>query len=246
MEYCHRRFFDVRWTELDFKDELKPSALLSYAQEAAGTSADELGFGYDALRPRDMGFIIVASYCEIARPVHAGERVCVETWPLPPRLAFFERDYRIKCGEEVVAALASRWVLVDLNTFRLLSPSALGEIHERCPYNPEKSVQAQWSIPRTEGFFEAGRMRVLPSHCDHYLHANNTRYADFFFDCFSMEELAARRVKSFCIAYDKQAKPPQELTLLRKDGAGESILHAVDGDVLLSQCVIRFDEERAQ
>ena len=37
---------EIRYSDVDFKDELSASALLAFAQDAAGTSADELGFGY--------------------------------------------------------------------------------------------------------------------------------------------------------------------------------------------------------
>ena len=53
---------------------------------------------------------------------------------------------------------------------------------------------------------EVSRMTVANSHCDHYFHANNARYADFFFDCFSMDELSSRLVTAFQIVYVRQAK----------------------------------------
>ena len=56
---------EIRYSDVDFKDELSASALLAFAQDAAGTSADELGFGYGDLKPLGYGFLIVNTYCDL-------------------------------------------------------------------------------------------------------------------------------------------------------------------------------------
>lgn len=243
--YCHKKTFQLRYTDVDYKDELSLSALLSMAQEAACSSADELGFGYDDLKCRNLGFLVVNSYGEIASQPKLGENVTVETWPLPPRRVFFERHYRVR-GEDgrVIAALASRWCLVNLKTFSMCTPEVLGETHTNCPYNAEKSVSSPaWRI---EKLGETGRLAyettVRNSHCDHYLHANNTRYADFFLDAFSMDELSERVLKRFTITYHKQAKEGAKLQVLRKDEDGSSVLEVrCDGETL-TQCFLDFEK----
>lgn len=233
-EYCNTTSYYLPYSYFDFKDELKPSSLLDLAQEAATASADELGFGYADLKPEGYGFIIVNSYCEFRRPVILGERITMQTWPLPPRRVFFERHYRALVGDEEVAAVASRWCLVDLQSFSLLLPEAMGEVHTRCPYRAEKVVQPPaWKIPHVKDGKEIYRMRVGVSHCDHYLHANNAKYADFFFDCFTMDELRARKIKAFQITYGKQAKPGCELVLVREDTEDGAVCEVrCDGETL--------------
>lgn len=233
-EYCNTTSYYLPYSYFDFKDELKPSSLLDLAQEAATASADELGFGYADLKPEGYGFIIVNSYCEFRRPVMLGERITMQTWPLPPRRVFFERHYRALVGDEEVAAVASRWCLVGLQNFSLLLPEAMGEAHTRCPYRAEKVVQPPaWKIPHVKDGKEIYRMRVGVSHCDHYLHANNAKYADFFFDCFTMDELRARKIKAFQITYGKQAKPGCELVLVREDTEDGAVCEVrCDGETL--------------
>ena len=233
-DYCNTTSYYLPYSYFDFKDELKPSALLDLAQEAATASADELGFGYADLKPKGYGFIIVNSYSEFRRPVMLGERVTMQTWPHPPRHVFFERHYRALVGDEEVATVASRWCLVDLRSFSLLPPEAMGEAHARCPYRSEKAVQPPtWKIPHVKAGREVYRMRVGVSHCDHYLHANNAKYADFFFDCFTMDELRMRKIKAFQITYGKQAKPGCELTLVREDTEDGAVCEVrCDGETL--------------
>ena len=59
--YCYRQRFPLRYTDFDFKDELSLSSLLAIIQESATGSADELGFGYEDLKPHNFGFLVVRS-----------------------------------------------------------------------------------------------------------------------------------------------------------------------------------------
>ena len=245
-KYAHFKTYETRYSDFDFKDEMRPSALLGVVQESACMSADELGFGYDDLKPKDFGFLVVNTYCAFRRAIRLGEAVTVETWPLPPRMVYFERDYRVTAGGEEVAAAASRWCLVDLKTFSLLRPESLGETHAKCPYRDEKAaVPPAWKIPRIKAGREVYAMTVKNSHCDHYMHATNARYADFYFDCFTMEELSRRRVKAFQIAYEKQAKEDSPLSLWREDTDDGAVCELRCGEEVLSQFRVWLEEEQA-
>ncbi len=244
-KYANIKEYELRYSDLDFKDELKLSALLALAQESAGASADELGFGYGDLQPQGLGFIIVNTYCEFRRPIRLGESLTVETWPLPPRHVIFERDTQFTVENEVVATLASRWCLVDLSDFSLLTADKLGETHAKCPYRADKAVNVvNWKIPKlVEKSEPVFRMVVRNSHYDHYFHANNARYADFFLDCFTVEELKKMQIRSFQITYLKQTKEGDELIFYRKDETGYSTLEARVRGEMVAQFRICYQGE---
>lgn len=240
-KYCNTKQYTLRYSDFDFKDELSLFALLSLVQESAGASADELGFGYEALKKIGCGFVVVNTYCEFFRPIKLGERISVETWPLTPRHVIFERDSRVLAESgEPVAGIAARWCLVDLKNFSLVTPEKLGKVHENCPYRDEKTVEVpSWKIPKIAGTLHFSRT-VRVSDCDHYLHVNNAKYADFFMDCFTMEELKGKRILSFQITYAKQAKENAELIFLRKDESPVSVCEAYSEGELLTQFRVEF------
>lgn len=246
-DYRHLRTFEVRYSDADFKDDVKLSALLSFVQEAACSSADELGFGYEALKPRGLGFLVVGTQCEFYAPVRLGEAITVATWPCPPRHAFFERDYLVTDRDgNKLCALASRWCLFDFASGTLRSEDALPEHEQNC-YNPEKSIAvSSWRLPKIgEDGEEVYRMKICGSHCDHYLHANNARYADFFSDCFTMRELSERRVRRFAITYIRQAKEGEEIVFVRKDcGNGIYLAEARHDGETIAQFSMETEEER--
>lgn len=243
-KYSHKRRFTVLFSDTDFKDDLKVSSLLDYAQEAACSSADELGFGYDDLKPLGYGFLVVNTVVELRRPIKLSEEITVETWPLTPRRCFFERHYRLTGGEGELAAVASRWCFFDLVNSALLSPDRL-PAHESCPYRDDKAIERpDYRIPKLgDDAGEVYRRIVRYSDCDHYFHANNARYADFFFDCFTADELSENPVKRVRISYSKQVKEGEEIIFYRKQIGGETVIEARSGGEICTQFAVTFQGE---
>ena len=238
-KYAHKDEYTLRYSDFDFLDVLKPSSLLSLTQESACLSADELGFGYADLKPKKLAFIIVATHCEFLRPIVLGDRLEVETWPLPPRRFFMERGYLVRAQGEPVAKVASRWCLVDFDTFSLQLPDKLGEAHEKCPYRDEKSLDTDFRIPKIHNGVKVKERTAMPGECDHYYHVNNTRYADYFFDCLTLEELS-RPVASFRISYVKQTKAGSVLSFYREDTEAGVVLEARNGEGTVARFIVSF------
>ena len=115
--YRNIHTYDIRYTDVDFKDELKLSSLLSVLEESACYSADELGFGYDDISPKGIGFILANWYIELYRPIKLKEKLTVHTWPRTPKNTIFIRDFELYSGEEKVGVCTTRWCMVDLATF---------------------------------------------------------------------------------------------------------------------------------
>ena len=119
---------------------------------------------------------------------------------------------------EVLINATSRWCLYDLNANKLLQ-SKLIDNQDYSTYNTTKLFEdVKWKIP---SFKEAeGELRftmtVANSEYDHNMHVNNTHYADYCINCFSIQELSSWRLRKFSIAYVKQAKEGDVLTYYRK------------------------------
>ncbi len=225
--YEHCQEFLVKYCEVDFKDELKVSTALSYMEEVACSSADELGFGYSFVKPRGYAFMVSNIHCEFIKPVPLGARVRVKTWPTPPSHVVFGREYQFTDTEgEVYANATSRWCLIDISTGRLLQSKVL-ENQDYTTYNTKKLVEGvRWKFPvfaKEEGELKF-TFTVANSEYDHNMHVNNTRYADYCLNCFSVAELGARALKSFTISYIKQCKEGETLSYYRKEQEDGSYL----------------------
>ena len=56
--------FKIKYCDVDFKDEMKVSTALSLMEEVACGSADELGFGYEYVKPKGYAFVVSNIYLE--------------------------------------------------------------------------------------------------------------------------------------------------------------------------------------
>ena len=218
--YEHIRQFTIKYCDCDFKDEIKTSVALALMEEVACSSADELGFGYAYVRPRGFAFMVTNICMEFLVPVTLGQTVWLKTWPLPPTRVTFGREYQFltETGEVAINA-SSRWCLVDMANGKLLQSKVIDN-QDYSTYNTNRVFdEVVWKIPTFKP--EEGELRysmtVASADYDHNMHVNNTRYADYCFNCFTIEELKTRKLKRFSITYAKQCKEKDELRFYRKN-----------------------------
>ena len=244
-KYQHKQPFHIRYCDVDFKDELKPSTVLSFLEEAACYSADELGFGYQYIRPRNLAFVVTNVSCQFLRPIKLFEEgVHVRTWPLPPTYVTFGREYQLCVGNEVVVNASSRWCLIDLETGKI-APSKRIVGQDYATYNTDRALQVEtWKLPTfsIDELQPSFTIAISNSEYDHNMHVNNTRYADYCFNVFCLEELRSMSLCSFSIAYAKQCYEGDVLSFYRKDlGDKQYLVQGVNqkGDIVV-QAEIRF------
>lgn len=215
--YKHTKTYEIRYTDVDFKDELKLSSLLSILEESSCLSADELGFGYDVITPLGIGFILANWYIETYRPVKLGDKLTVHTWPMRPGHTVFLREYELYVGEEKAGAVSTRWCMIDLKTSNFIPTAALFKDDER-QYNDFRAVDFNsWRMHSLCGGEMKYEKIVSASDYDHYYHVNNTKYADLCLDAFSVDELKCRSYEKVLINYVRQCKFGEKIEFYRTD-----------------------------
>lgn len=229
--YCHIKDYEIRCTDTDFEDKIKLSSLLSLMEESACLSADELGFGYSALQPKKLGFILVNWYVELFSPIMLGDVVSVHTWPIRPKKMIVFRDFEFYVGNKKVGVATSRWCVVDLNSFSMV-PS-VAALPENTDYNENRSVDcADFRIGGVADNNVAYSKTVSYSDYDHYCHANNTKYGDYVMDAFSPDELKGKNLACVKITYIKQTIYGETLDFFKeKTDQGYLVEGRVGGEV---------------
>ncbi len=225
--YEHKKEFTIKYCDADFKDEIKPSIALALMEEVACSSADELGFGYAFVKPRGYAFMVTNIHMQFFRPIKLGDKVVVKTWPTPPTRVIFGREYQFESenGETLINA-TSRWCLIDSKEGKLLQSKVIDN-QDYSTYNTKKLFdEIKWKLPAFSP--EEGELRftltIANSEYDHNMHVNNTRYADYCFNCFSVAELQERKLKEFSISYIKQCREGETLRFYRKHIQDEEYL----------------------
>lgn len=241
--YRHIKEYEIRYTDTDAYDVLKPSSLMSFLEESACLSADELGFGYDAIAKKNIGFIIVNAYVELFRPIKLGEKVEIHTWPLRPKFMIFLRDYEIYCSGEKVGVATTRWCMIDTANFSMLPVSAYFGDGAFDNYNTQRSVIFnRWKIAAVENTEPSYEKLVTYSDYDHYFHVNNTKYADFFMDTFSIDEMKGKFIGKLQISYVKQCKLGEVIKFYKMNEDGNIIVEGKVGDETRVQFCVELSD----
>jgi len=168
--------FSVRYGEIGFNNLATFSALGNWLQEAAGLSADTLGFGEDILWQRGLTWILARLVLRVKRMPHAGEELCVRTWP-SRHDRFGYRGYELfDASGDCIASSGSAWMVMRLADRQPMPVPQ--DVADAFPRNPRDcDAFTCRAIPRLRAEqTEAALLRVRRDDLDINGHVNNTRY----------------------------------------------------------------------
>jgi len=228
MKSVWRENFEVKSYYVDFQQNLKPSVLMQFFQEAASNHAEELGGGYDVLISRGLFWALSRLNVEITRMPHWGESVIIETWPCGNEGLFFRRDFIVfDMDQQVIIRGVSGWLLVAASSLRPQRPSQLGidlpvnKGKKSLEHFPEKITAQTSSL--------AFRKIVSYNEIDQNLHVNNTRYLDWATDCFQLKRYQESTLSGFTLEFLTETRWGDEIELWIGSSDVKSDIEALDG-----------------
>lgn len=174
----------VRGWECGYGGPLRLPALLDYLQEAAGESAERLGFGMEEFRAEGRTWMLSRIDLRVEALPGRGETVHVRTRPAGIERLFALRDFILEsaAGTPLVRAVYA-YLVVDLAARRPLRPERalagrpMGEPSTALPgYRFGARAAAPGSLVR------AFPLQASPRHIDGNGHVNNAHLASWLAD----------------------------------------------------------------
>ena len=211
MEPIFQKNFLVTERDVDCYGRLRPSMILSYAQEVAGVHSNQLTVGYDVLAQRHMFWAVTRHKVQVSRMPMIGETIRVETWPLPPTRVAYPRSmvaYDEK-GNELFRSI-SIWVLMDLDTRNMILPGKSGISVDGTLRGLELASPLGLAA-KPLGSRSSRTVRFTD--LDRNGHMNNTKYLDWTADLLPRPFLAGSILKEMTVCYFTEAREGQELDL---------------------------------
>lgn len=211
MEPIYRHNFTVDDTAVDCFGRLKLSALLYYAQEAAGKHSDLLGAGYNTLASQRLFWAVTRHRVQITRLPMRGETITLETWPMPTTKVAYPRSIIAfdQQGNELFRSI-SLWVLMDLDDRTMVLPGKSGVTVNGSLTGNEIAVPKS-IIPKAMS--NQDLRRVTYSCLDRNGHMNNTRYLDWVDDLLPGSFHSDHSAREFVICYHNEAMEGQQISL---------------------------------
>lgn len=226
----YRKNFHVDLRDVDFKKELKLSALFTYFQEIASEASEQLGVGIEQLeREFHVAWVLVRMRVEILRNPKWNETITIESWPLEPNRVEFYRDFLVRDeGGNVIIKAISTWVIMDIHNRRLKRTDYIKLVY---PENiSERAIDRKMGKLKDFGNPEESYKKVIAySDIDFNGHLNNSNYVDYILDCFPIEEHKKYTVRAIEVNFIQEALPGDTLTVQRDLSALSSNLIYIEG-----------------
>ena len=204
--------FEVTTHDTDPFGVARPSALLAFMQETADHQMRDKKPSYMDLYNEGKAFLLSRIAVTVHAPLHAYDKIDVESWPVESRGATFNRCYRITRAGKLIALGQAYWALVDVNTRKLLRVTDVDlSNYQHGPLQPVDGIRfrAPDDLPAV------GTHIVAYHETDVNRHMNNTRYADMLLDHLPAHD--GRTFAEFSIHYKNEAPQGETLTILRSD-----------------------------
>ena len=210
MEPIYTREFEVTDLVSDCFGALKPSAILYFVQEVAGQHFNRMALNPD-LERKGLFWAIIRHRVEITRMPRRGERIRVETWPMPTTRVAYPRSvvaYDEKGGE--LFRSISLWVLMDRGSRAMVLPGKSGIAVQGILRGNELpspgSLAPALLSARTE-------RRVCFTDLDINGHMNNCRYLDWAADLLPGAFHGSHTLQDVTMCYLAETKEGDELSL---------------------------------
>lgn len=236
-----RQVYRLRMSDFDRYGRMQPAAVLDLCQDAAAAHAERLGVGFDDLRRRGLAWVVLRMrYEQLAQP-QLYDQVAVTTWPHPPGIMDFGRDYCIDAmdGTPLVRGSA-QWAVIHTDTRRLLPAKELGFPLEGT--REEHVFQARLrKLPPMDGSGETQCVACGSfAELDLNGHVNNSRYANYILN--ALRPGPEEPITSLQLDYHREVLPDTALTL-RVQRQGDGVQCAgYSGEQLMFQCSLHLGD----
>ena len=198
----------------DFADRMRPAALLHAVQQAGTDHCNAIGMTPAFYKEHHMAFLLAKQVLEIYRTPTLGETLTYMTRPETPRRAIYKRLHRIEDEAGLtVAEVDSRWVLVDVETRRILRhmPKEMNLCAWPEPIDEELSLTIAKAAEMEAPVEQVARYSL----CDRNGHLNNASWLDVLCDALPLEQIQAAPLCRAAINYHWEVPMGHEFTLSR-------------------------------
>lgn len=231
----------VKYSEIDQNLAMKPFALLNFLQDIASKNAEDWGFGYSYIHPRNYAWFLIKYRMEFEEYPFDIQDLTLKTEPRGYNKLFAYRDFELYSGEKLLGRMHSMWSIVDIDSRSIVPISAaIPDNPHMVPFQKREDDLAfakisQITTPTLEKEFE-----VRYNDLDVNGHANNGNYIVWAFEPLSFEFKNTHRIKTIDMIYKKEARFGEKLVSQIEFKNNKTTIHRLQNteseDLFLLEC----------
>ncbi len=231
----------IKYSETDQNLAMKPFALLNFLQDIASKNAEDLGFGYSFIHPKNYAWFLIKYRMEFDEYPCNIQELTLKTEPRGYNKLFAYRDFELFRGEKLLGRMHSMWSIVDIDS-RSIVPvkNVIPEDPNMAPFEKREDDLSFGKIstitnPSLEKEFE-----VRYNDLDVNGHANNGNYIVWAFEPLSFDFKNTHKIKTVDMIYKKEAKYGEKLVSQVEFKDEKTTLHRLQNlegeDLFLLEC----------
>ena len=172
--------------DVDFTLRASASSIINYMLNVAGVDADKKGFGVERLQNKSCTWVLSRLGVEIIAQAEQYSPIELDTWVNEFNRLSSTRNFRIRLGDNLLAAGVSQWCMINMETRSVVDMSLLRETYEEAMVDTPSPIAAPARLRPTEPTTTTSRP-VAYSDIDFNRHVNTLRYVDMVFDAIPLE-----------------------------------------------------------
>ena len=231
----------VKYSETDQNLAMKPYALLNFLQDIASKNAEDLGFGYSHIHPKNYAWFLIKYRMEFSEYPFDIQELTLKTEPRGYNKLFAYRDFELYKEKILIGRMHSMWSLVDIET-RSIVPvsSAISENPHMAQFQKREDDLSFAKIPSITNPTIEKEFEVRYNDLDVNGHANNGNYIVWAFEPLSFEFKNTHKIKTLDMIYKKEAKFGEKLVSQVEFKTPNTTIHRLQNlegeDLFLSEC----------
>jgi len=187
---------------VDMNFRLKPSTLLNIFQDMATQSADIMGFGYETISSKNLGWFLIKYHIEFSEyPSNTGTYTFV-TEPRGVDRMMAMRDFRIYKDDKCITRATSSWLLADMATRSLVS---IKDSLNMWAYEKREDDMKFEKIRLPETLEYKEEFKVRYEDLDVNKHVNNANYIVWALESLPYEFRNEHNIKSIDMYFKREA-----------------------------------------
>ncbi len=215
--------YKVEPEHIDFQKNISPIVLTDMILNAAGSDANEHGFGLMDLHTMNCSWVVSRFAMQLDSIPTVGDKLSIETWVKDVGNVFTSRNFRISNGcDKVLGYSVLSWAIIDLESRQSIPLSNVPELSGFI-VNEEIPMESPGRIPDIEGHVANG-FEVKYSDVDLNVHTNVLKYLQCICDCFSLDFYSKRILKCVEINFLKELKYADKGTVYYDEVADNDFL----------------------
>lgn len=201
--YIEQDFY-VGFRDVDYNNNVKIKAILSYLEDAAGIHSNIAGYGLLDIEKNKKTWVLTNWKVEILKRPRYSENLKVKTWSNGTEKIYALRDFYIYNEKnEIVVKASSKWVLIDIEKMSIAKLT--DEVMNAYTTEPDKVFNERIEkLKEPDKYVDSVEVKITKDMMDVNGHVHNINYIDFITQI--IPEKVMQEAKTIEVLYKKEIR----------------------------------------